>query len=207
MTVYDVTMTISEKMQVYKNRESKKPIFSVAGAKSRGDSTNETDVKFNVHSGTHVDFPRHIYDDGKTSKDFDITTFMRDVKVFDLTEVVGGISKEHLLNFDINAGDFVLLKTNNSFSEEFLFDFVYLTAEGATYLTSKKISGLGIDALGVERDQPGHPTHRTLIDNDIWIIEGLRLKAVPQGIYEMIALPLKLDDVDALPLSVVLKTK
>ena len=104
---YDVTMTISETMQVYKNRASKKPIFSVAGAKSRGDSTNETDVKFNVHSGTHVDFPRHIYDDGQTSRDFDLTTFLRPVKVFDLTALQGEITKDDLLKLDIKKNDFI----------------------------------------------------------------------------------------------------
>lgn len=204
--VYDVTMTISETMQVYKNRESKKPIFSVAGAKTLGDSTNETDVKFNVHTGTHVDFPRHVYDEGKTSKDFDITTFIRPVKVLDLTKVHSAINQKDLEDLPINAGDFLLFKTANSFSDDFLFDFVYLTSEAALYLALKQISGVGIDALGIERDQSGHPTHKTLIDNNIWIIEGLRLKEVPAGPYNMIALPLKLDDVDALPLSIILKS-
>lgn len=203
--MYDVTMTINKEMQVYKNRESKKPVFTVAGAKKHGDSTNETDVKFNVHTGTHVDFPRHVYDDGATSKAFDITTFMRPVKVFDLTDVSDGISVSDLEKLTINAGDFILFKTTNSFSEDFLFDFVYLKADGARYLAHKKISGVGIDALGIERDQAGHPTHRALIDEHIWIIEGLRLKDVPSGDYDMIALPLKLDDVDALPLTVLLK--
>lgn len=203
--MYDVTMTINEAMQVYKNRESKKPVFRVASAKSRGDSTNETDVTLNVHTGTHVDFPRHIYDDGATSKDFDLTTFLRPVKVFDLTDVKAGITAADLAKLTINPGDFIFLKTTNSFSDDFLFDFIYLTRDGAEYLQQKQISGVGIDALGIERDQAGHPSHRALIDHHIWIIEGLRLKAVPAGTYEMIALPLKLDDVDALPLSVILK--
>lgn len=204
MKHYDVTMLIHEDMQVYKNRAEKKPIFAVAGSKARGDSTNETLVTFNVHTGTHVDFPRHIYDNGATSKDFDITTFLRPVKVFDLSHLQAMITRTDLEKLDIKKDDFVLFKTKNSFSDEFKFDFIFLEKGAALYLVSLKVSGVGIDALGVERDQSGHPTHRALIDAGIWIIEGLRLKEVSEGEYFMSALPLKLDDVDALPLSVIL---
>lgn len=204
MKHYDVTMLMHENMQVYKNKVEKKPIFSVAASKAKGDSTNETLVTFNVHSGTHVDFPRHIYEEGATSKNFDITTFIRPVKVIDFTSLKAKIGLEDLKPLNIEAGDFLLFKTQNSFSEEFKFDFIFLEKEAAKYLAALKVSGVGIDGLGIERDQPGHPSHKALIDAGIWIIEGLRLKEVEAGSYFMTALPLKLDDVDALPLSVIL---
>lgn len=204
---YDVTMKISPTMQVYKNKDEKRPVFLVASSVLKGDSTNETKVTFNVHTGTHLDFPRHIYNEGKTSKDFDLTSLICDVKVLDLIGVKEGINVEDLTHYDINRGDFLLFKTRNSYSDDFNFNFVFLSEEAARYLARLKISGVGIDALGIERNQKGHPTHKTLIDNDIYIIEGLRLKDVPSGDYKMLALPLKLDDVDALPLSVVLESK
>lgn len=202
--IYDVTMRISPTMAVYKNKESKKPIFSVATSILNGDSTNETNVAFNVHSGTHVDFPRHIFNEGATSRDFPTGYFLRNVKVLDLTTVDEKISVEDLEKHEIAENDFLLFKTKNSFSEEFDFAFVYLSAEAAAYLVRKKINGVGIDALGIERSQSGHLTHKTLMNANIWIIEGLRLKEVPAGLYFMNALPLKLDDVDALPLTVLL---
>lgn len=202
--IYDVTMLINENMQVYKNRESKKPVFSVASSVNKGNSTNETNVLFNVHTGTHVDFPRHIYNDGQTSKDFDITTFIRPVKVLDFSSLPEMIRVEDLKKHNILEGDFLLLKTKNSLTDEFDFSFIFLEKDAAQYLASLKVSGVGIDGLGIERDQKGHPSHKALIDNSIWIIEGLRLKEVPEGNYNMVALPLKLDDVDALPLTVIL---
>lgn len=204
MIKYDVTMLINEEMQVYKNKESKKPIFEVAASQEMGDSTNETLVTLNVHTGTHVDFPRHIYKDGKTSKDFDITTFIREVKVLDFTHLSSKIGVNNLKLHDIKENDFLLFKTRNSDIDAFIFDFVYLDKDAATYLADLKISGVGIDALGIEREQSGHPSHKALMAQGIFIIEGLRLKEVSEGTYKMIALPLKLDDVDALPLSVVL---
>ncbi len=201
---YDVTMTISPSMAVYKNKESKKPIFKSASSIEEGDSTNETNVTFNVHSGTHVDFPRHILKDGATSDSFTSEVFLRNVKVIDLTFVNEKISVADLEKFNIAENDFLLFKTKNSFSEDFDFDFVYLSWEAANYLVRKKIKGVGIDALGIERNQPGHLTHKTLMGQNIWIIEGLRLKEVPAGNYFMNALPLKLANVDAWPLTVLL---
>ncbi|MFA5660429.1 MAG: cyclase family protein [Bacilli bacterium] len=205
MARYDVTMLVSETMPVYKNKVSKKPVFTKVSQIAQGASTNETDVHFNVHTGTHVDFPLHVKSGALSSRAFDITTFIRPVKVLDFMDVKDGISSSDLKTKNILKGDFVLLKTQNSAQEVFDFNFIYLKADGARYLADLGVSGVGIDGLGIERDQRGHPSHHTLMDNGIWIIEGLRLQAVKEGPYRMVALPLKLDDVDALPLTVILE--
>ena len=59
--------------------------------------------------------------------------------------------------------------------------------------------GVGIDALGIERNQPGHPTHKILLGAGIVILEGLRLKGVPEGDYFLAAPPLKLNGYEAAP--------
>ena len=205
MARYDVTMLVSETMPVYKNKASKKPVFTKVSQIDQGASTNETDVHFNVHTGTHVDFPLHVKNGALSSRGFDITTFIRPVKVLDFTNVKEAISASDLKTKNILKGDFVLLKTQNSAQEVFDFNFIYLKADGARYLADLGVSGVGIDGLGIERDQTGHPSHHTLMENGIWIIEGLRLQAVKEGLYRMVALPLKLDDVDALPLTVILE--
>lgn len=205
MARYDVTMLINEAMPVYKNKASKKPLFIKVSRINEGDSTNETDVRFNVHSGTHVDFPLHVRDNGLSSRNFDVTTFIRPVKVLDFSSLTDTIRVEDLKTKTILKGDFVFLKTRNSDHNAFDFNFIYLSKEGAAYLQTIGVSGVGIDALGIERDQPGHPSHHTLMNHGIWIIEGLRLKNIKEGVYQMTALPLKLDDVDALPLTVILE--
>lgn len=202
---YDVTMTINEKIVVYKNKPEKRPEFTVASSKKKGDSTNETYVKFNVHTGTHIDFPRHVQDDGTTSRNLDLTTFLRTARVLDLTNVDGEIKPEHLEKYYLQAGETVFLKTKNSYEDFFNIEFVFVGLEAAKYFAAKKVFAVGLDALGIERDQPGHLTHHTLMNNNIWIIEGLRLAEVAEGTYELIALPLKLDDVDGTPLTVILR--
>ena len=61
------------------------------------------------------------------------------------------------------------------------------------------IIGVGIDSLGIERSQPGHETHKTLLGNSIMILEGLRLKEVVEGKYILIAAPLNIPGVEASP--------
>lgn len=205
MKIYDVTMKIDEQIQVYKNIESKKPIFkTVADFKENGH--HETDVTFNVHTGTHIDFPLHMIEGGKNSTSLDIHRFIREVKVFDLSHVNECITKSDVENLNIQEGDFVLFKTKNSFEETFNFHFIFVREDAATYLASKKIRGVGVDGLGIERDQKGHPTHLVLMHQDIDIIEGLRLKEVKEGTYFMYALAVPFLGLDALPMSIILVT-
>ena len=50
----------------------------------------------------------------------------------------------------------------------------------AEYLAGLNVKGVGIDALGIERDQEGHPTHNAVIGSEAIIIEGLRLKEIEE---------------------------
>ena len=127
-----------------------------------------------------------------------------EARVLDFSDVEGGIGKEDLKAKDIQPGEFLLLKTKNSGKDEFDFEFVYLKEDGAKFLAEKKVRGVGIDALGIERSQPGHPTHKSLFQAGVIIMEGLRLKEVPEGTYFMVALPIKLMETEAAPARVIL---
>lgn len=203
MKFYDVSMTITKDMQVYKNIEAKKPIFENASNFDNG-SSYETILKFNLHTGTHMDFPLHMIKNGETSDTLDLNKLITKVKVYDLTYLNDSIKDVDLFDLDIQEDDFVLFKTRNSFEEFFNFQFVYIHESASIYLAKKKIKGIGVDGLGVERDQVGHPTHKHLMHANVTIIEGLRLKEIEPKIYDMYALPIKIEHVDALPLSVIL---
>ena len=203
MKIYDVSMTITKNIQVYKNKEEKKPILKVVSNFETG-SSHETSLEMNLHTGTHMDFPLHMIPNGKTSDSLDLSKLITTVKVFDLTHIKDGIDHKDLVDLDIFPNDFVLFKTRNSYEETFNFKFIYVNASAASYLSNIGVMGVGVDGLGIERDQLGHPTHKILLEKDIVIIEGLRLKDVPKGTYQMYALPIKIEQSDALPLSVIL---
>lgn len=201
--IIDISMEISMDMMVYKNREENKPKFRVTRDFKKS-TAYETEVTMGMHTGTHLDMPLHMIPEGKILDNLQLRQVVTPCRVLDLTEVEGGITDEDLKEKDIPQGRFILLKTRNSYEETFNFSFVYLAASGAVWLTNLGVSGVGIDALSIERDQPERETHKTLLGSDILIIEGLRLAQVSEGDYLLVAAPLKIKGVEAAPIRALL---
>ncbi|WP_248928200.1 cyclase family protein [Paenibacillus hamazuiensis] len=196
--LYDISMTIRENMQVWNNKDTKKPSFENTANHEIG-QTYETRISMDAHTGTHLDAPLHMLKGGDTIDKIPLDHLIGPARVLDLTRVEGSIGREHLEPFAIRENEWILLKTRSSFSEEFDFDFVFVNMEGARYLAELKIRGVGTDALGIERAQPDYSTHRTLMSNNVLILEGLRLKDVPAGPYWFVLAPLKLEGIEAAP--------
>ncbi|PKK97704.1 MAG: cyclase, partial [Tenericutes bacterium HGW-Tenericutes-2] len=203
MIIHDISMSINPSMTVYKNRDNKRPeLINAASFEKEG--VFETKLSMNLHTGTHIDFPLHTIQNGVNSNQYELETFLGIAKVFDLLHVNDHISESDLLPLDIKENDFVLFKTKNSESESFDFEFIYVDLSAAKYLSKKKIRGVGIDSLGIERNQANHPTHDTLLSQNIVILEGLRLNNISAKTYDFICLPLKIDAVEALPVRAIL---
>lgn len=190
-------------MQTYKQNPDKSPKITVDSNHETG-SAYESTITMNLHTGTHMDFPLHMIKDGDTSKTENLEPLLGEAKVFDMTHCDQFIGLEDLKGCNISKNDFVLFKTKNSYSDDFLMDFTYVNEAASQYLKDKQIRGVGTDALGIERAQKEHPTHKILLSHNIIIVEGLRLKEVKAGTYQMVFLPLKIYDVEALPLRAIL---
>lgn len=202
MKIYDISMEVHPEMQVWEDIKGLKPKLD---SKTSGYVTN-TMMTTGLHNGTHIDAPLHMLENGDTFETIKLERLVRNVKVIDLTTVEDGITRSNLEAHSIEKNDFILCKTKNSYHEEPAFDhqFIFLKEDGAEYLIEKGIEGVGIDTLGIERSQEGHPTHRNLFSNDIIIVEGLRLKDITPGNYFMVAAPLKLAGTEAAPARVIL---
>ncbi len=203
MKIYDVSMLIHNEMMTYENRVANRPQIEAIKTFEK-DGFNESTIKFNLHTGTHIDAPFHMIDQGETVEKLDLNKLITKCRVLDMTHVVGRISQKNLINFEIKKDEFILFKTKNSYSEIYEEDTIFLDSTGAKFLAELSVSGVGIDSLGIERSQPDHSTHKILMEHGIIILEGLRLKDVPQGEYFMCALPLKLQGTDGAPARVIL---
>jgi len=203
MKIYDVSMLIYNEMMTYENRVVNRPQIESIKTFEK-DGFNESTLKLNLHTGTHVDAQFHMINQGETVEKHDLNKLVTKCRVLDLTCVDGRISQENLIKFEIKKDEFILFKTKNSYSEIYPSDSIFLDSTGAKFLADLSISGVGIDSLGIERSQPDHATHKILMEQGIIILEGLRLKDVPQGEYFMCALPLKLQGTDGAPARVIL---
>ena len=204
MKIYDISREISNDMVIYKNRTDKKQKISVTRRLEEG--ANESKLDIFVHTGTHADAPYHVLENGKKIDEMPPDRFMGKAVVVDFTKVKDCITRKNLMNskIKIQKYDIVLLKTKNQIEKDFDFNFVYLEKSGADYLASKKIKAVGIDSLGIERNQPNHLTHNILAGENIPIFEGLDLSKVKQGKYFFHGLPLKIKSGDASPVRAVL---
>ncbi|MDD2373979.1 MAG: cyclase family protein [Eubacteriales bacterium] len=203
MIIYDVTMTIHEGMQVYKNNPEKKPEYKVT-RDFKDSPAHESRLAMDMHTGTHLDMPLHFLPDGQTVETLDLTRVVTGCRVLDLSHVEDAIHADDLVPFNIQPDETILFKTRNSAVNQFDPGFVYLAEDGAKLLVELGINCVGIDGLGIERSQANYGTHKSLLGADIVIIEGLRLQEINQGYYFLVAAPLKIAGAEAAPMRALL---
>lgn len=204
--IIDISWPITEGMTEYKDR-STACIKQLKSIEEHG--VQECSLSFHNHTGTHIDAPAHFVAGGKTVDQLALETFIGPCVVLDLVHIQEKITDRDLADYTFNVGDRILLKTRNSersTQEPFDYDFVYLAESGARLLADRNIRLVGIDYLGIERNQVGHPTHKALLSNNISILEGLRLAQVHPGVYALICLPLSIQGTDAVPARALLQS-
>ena len=193
MKIYDVTVPISEFVPVYEGD----PAVTIRGVSSMagGDSANVSSLCMGVHTGTHVDAPNHFIDGSRRVAELDIEKLVGPCRVIEVGDSVMAIGPEHLES--IGDAERILFKTRNSafWSEQekgFRKDFTYITPAAAGLLVNAGIKLVGIDYLSVEQfGSTDFATHKILLGQEVVILEGLDLRAIPAGEYEIICLPLK----------------
>jgi arylformamidase len=156
-----------------------------------------------------VDAPTHFLKAGLTIDQLPLDSLIGECVVIDCSSVAEKITvsdlEKHADCFKVDI--FLVIKTKNSEghpTELFDHNFVYIDKSAAQYIVSKKFKGIGFDYLGIERAQPLHETHAIFMQNNITIIEGLRLKDIDAGSYTLICLPLLVVGSEAAPARAVL---
>ena len=207
--IWDVTLPVGPGLPVWPGDPAveMEPVAAV----ERGDPCNVTLYRFGSHTGTHLDPPRHFFDEGAPLHDLPLPLLVGPCFVADLTAVTGSIADADLDAAGIPPGtERLLLKTSNSDlwnnpRHDFRPDFVDLSVEGARRLIDHGIRLVGIDYLSIEGpDAPDSPVHRSLLAAPVVILEGLDLRAVSSGAYDLICLPLKAMNGDGAPARVLL---
>jgi arylformamidase len=175
---------------------------------AEGGSSNVTALHLSAHTGTHIDAPRHFFDDGPGVESIPLDLLCGRTRVIELA-TRQGITAADFAGIDLADDVRVLLKTHNSTfwgSPTFHTEFIGLAESGARYLLDHGIKVVGVDYLSVEPFKtPGAPTHHALLGSGVVVIEGLNLRAVEAGVYEMFCLPLLAVGVDGAPARVVLR--
>jgi arylformamidase len=206
MKLIDVSLPLDSRLPSYPGNTpfSIEPIKRIAS----GGSSNVSTLHMSAHSGTHVDAPRHFFEGAPGTDALPLDILVGRTRVVELT-TRKAITAEDLAAFNLSEDVRLLLKTTNSRlwgSPEFHTDFVGIGESGAKHLVDHGVKLVGIDYLSVEQFRaPGAPAHHLLLGAGVVIIEGLDLRDVEPGVYEMFCLPLRVVGCDGAPARVVLR--
>ncbi len=200
-SIIDVSLPIYEGMISYPNN----PPFKVKPLKTK--TTFISELNMSSHTGTHIDVPRHVFEDGIGVDKINLDQLIGPCRVLDMTHCEISIQTGDLVKENIQEGERILVKTKNSLRgfKEFFPDYVYLDGDAAEFLARKKISIFGIDSLSIKQTGSDDTRpHTELLKNNIIIIEGLDLSDVIPEEYNLFCLPLNLVGLDGTPARVIL---
>jgi arylformamidase len=186
------------------------PSLSLMKSVEGGYRCNVTRIDTGVHFGTHLDAPCHFVDGGRTVEDLDLDTLVGPCIVAEIPDIAE-ITAKHLDELDIADGTTrLLLKTRNSAlwdkpDHKFFEDFAALTPDAAQWAVDHGIRLIGIDYLSIQRfaDEVS-TTHIVLLSAEVIIVEGLDLRDVTPGRYDLTCLPMKIAGSDGAPVRAIL---
>jgi len=209
MKIYDITAEISSALPFYSENDPFK--FDWILRLENGDTCNLSRVTMSAHTGTHADMLLHFIENGAACDTIPLKHFYGKAKLFRLHhKQPQNISREDLLPLDIQSGDIILLDTGQScnMNKPLKKDYTALSSCAAEFLAEKKIKTVGLDYISADTyNSPGFPVHNILLGNGIAILEGLVLENVPEGEYEISALPLKFKGGEGSPVRAILVKK
>lgn len=204
MTLHDITLPLHSEHPPWPGDTpfSMQPSSRIAN----GDNCNVSTIRLSTHFGTHLDAPYHFEDDGARVHQLDLDVLVGPALVHEV-DAADLVRPEHLP--PLQGVERILFKTKNSAKiadAMFHTDYVSIGLETAVELNRAGVRLVGIDYFSVEAfKNPSNPVHHEFCGNGVILVEGLDLRAVSAGRYELIVLPLKLQDGDGSPCRAILR--
>lgn len=203
--VHDLTLKISNSLPTHVGDPiivmKPKVIFEKSGY-------NVLSITMGTHSGTHIDVPFHVIEDGKKLDDAPLDKYVGDA-IFVEAEKASGqkIVPGDLDGWDIKEGDIVIVRTGweeKKYKPDYFLGFPYFSEEAADYLISKKIKSLGVDTPSVDGKEQKGVFHKKILNAGIGVIESLiNLGPLVGKMMFFSALPMRLEGADGSPVRAV----
>ncbi|HMF20464.1 MAG TPA: cyclase family protein [Gemmataceae bacterium] len=203
--IYDISPPISERLQVWPGDTP--PRREILCDISRGDNITLSTLHATVHLGAHADAPSHYGQNAPTIHERSLDHYLGPCQVMCIKVAPSSRITMEMLTGPIKVPRLLLATGTFPDPERFNKDFAALTPELVEFLHDHGVILVGIDTPSVDLfDSKDLPAHKMCLGHDMAILEGLMLRDVPDGRYELIALPLKLVGYDASPVRAILRT-
>jgi arylformamidase len=203
--IYDITPPITGRLQVWPGDTP--PTREVLLDMQRGDNITLSTLRATVHLGAHADAPSHYGKTAAAIHERALDYYLGPCQVVRVAVPRGTRVSAAMIANPIEA-ERVLISTGTfPDPEQFNTDFAALSPELIESLHEQGVKLIGIDTPSVDLfDSKDLPSHQMFLKHDMAILEGLAMQEVPEGMYELIALPLKLVGFDASPVRAILRS-
>lgn len=209
MTWQDVSVPIRSEMFTFKGDPTVH--LERASSMAAGAVCNISRLDFGVHSGTHVDAPVHFIDGAAGIETVPLEILIGPATVVDASRVERRLDRAAIDGLAIPAeAERVLFRTSNTELWDrptFSTSFVALTAEGARALVERGVRLVGADYLSIALFGDPVDTHVALLGAGVVILEGLDLRGIEPGQYDLICLPLLIPGSDGGPARAILRRR
>lgn len=204
--IIDITPTVTPALAVWPGDTpmSREALLDIA----RGDSVTLSTLRATVHLGAHADAPSHYSRDGATIESRPLDHYLGECRVVSVSVSRGARATAADLPRGVNIAERRVLFRTGSFPDFTAWnnDFAGLAPELIDMLANRGVITVGVDTPSVDlMESKDLPAHAACLRRDVAILEGLDLSAAADGVYELIALPLKLAGFDASPVRAVLR--
>jgi GntP family gluconate:H+ symporter len=179
----------------------------------KGDVLTLSVYSLGAHSGTHIDAPMHFVANGAPIDQVPLDPLIGTARVIDIPDSVRAIDSGELNRHDWRGAKRVLFRTRSTLrgwmdSVTFHRDFAYVAPDAAQLLADAGVVLVGVDYISAEQfGAPAPRTHQILLGRGIPIVEGLDLRPVQAGDYDLIVLPLKVRGHEAAPARAILRKR
>jgi arylformamidase len=202
--IYDVTPLISERLQVWPGDTP--PSRQVLCDMKQGANLTLSTLHATVHLGAHADAPSHYGRDASAIHERSLDYYLGPCQVIRVAAARRAVLTPEALPGRVAAPRVLLATGTYPDPEHFNEDFAALSPELVDWLHAQGVRLVGVDTPSVDPfESKDLAAHHRFLAHDMAILEGLVLRDVPEGVYELIALPLKLAGFDASPVRAVLR--
>lgn len=205
--IYDITRTVSPATHPWPGDTaySVTPVMKIVD----GSSVNLMTMTTTCHIGTHADAYYHYEDDGEHPAQMPLENYIGRARLVTVNKQDGALTLEDFAHVDLEDGERLLIHSHVSDlpDEQWAEKIPYLSVELIEHLAKLGYKLIGLDSPSVDAyDSKELPCHHALRQYSIVNLEHLQLKNVPDGDYELIALPLKLDLACGSPVRAILRS-
>lgn len=203
--IYDLTPLISERLRVWPGDTP--PTREVLLDMRRGDNITLSTLRATVHLGAHADAPSHYGADAPAIHERSLDYYLGRCQVIRVAVPRHTRITPAMVTQPVRAERVLFATGTFPNAEVFNEDFAALSPELIEMLHAQGVKTIGIDTPSVDLfESKDLPAHHEFLRLDMAILEGLVLEGILEGLYELIALPLRLEGFDASPVRAVLRT-